>query len=88
MSVILQNSFPLSNLSCNVDNSNGSSLVVAAAAWQQQRRWWRCGVSDSGSSLGVTQWWRWQRNYTIDNEAELMEDNFGNEGEDDNTFRG
>jgi hypothetical protein len=27
-------------------------------------------------------------NYKIDDEAELMEENFGNEGEDDNTFRG
>ncbi len=87
-SVILQNSFSLSNLSCNVDNGNGGSLVVAAAAWQQWRRWWRCGVSDSGGSLGVTWWWRWQCNYEIDNEAELMEDNFGDEGEDDDTFRG
>jgi hypothetical protein len=29
MSVMLQNSFSLSNLSCNVDNGNGGSLVVA-----------------------------------------------------------
>ncbi len=29
MSVMLQNSFPLSNLSPNVDNGNGGSLVVA-----------------------------------------------------------
>jgi hypothetical protein len=87
-SVIIQNSFSLSNLSCNVDNGNGGSLVVAAAAWQQQRRWWRCGVSDTGSSLGVTRQWRWQRNYKIDNEAELMEDNFVDEGEDDDTLRG
>jgi hypothetical protein len=26
--------------------------------------------------------------YKTDNEAELMEENFGDEGEDDNTFRG
>ena len=26
--------------------------------------------------------------YKTDNEAELMEENFGNEGEDDDTFRG
>ncbi len=29
MSVMLQNSFSLSNLSCNVDNGNGGSLVAA-----------------------------------------------------------
>jgi hypothetical protein len=29
MSVMLQNSFSLSNLSCTVDNGNGGSLVVA-----------------------------------------------------------
>jgi hypothetical protein len=29
MSVMLQNSFSLSNLSCNVDNNNDGSLVVA-----------------------------------------------------------
>ncbi len=27
-------------------------------------------------------------NYETDDEAELMEENFGNEGEADNTFRG
>ncbi len=29
VSVMLQNSFLLSNLSCNVDNGNGGSLVAA-----------------------------------------------------------
>ena len=29
MSVMLQNSFSLSKLSCNVDNGNGGSLVAA-----------------------------------------------------------
>ena len=28
MSIMLQNSFSLSNLSCNVDNGNGGSLVA------------------------------------------------------------
>jgi hypothetical protein len=87
-SVILQNSFSLSNISCNVDNGNGSSLVAAAAAWQRQRQWWRRGASESGGSLGVTRRWRRQRDYETDNEAELMEENFGNKGEDDDTFRG
>jgi hypothetical protein len=62
--------------------------VAATAAWQWWRRWWQRGVSDSGGSLGVTWQWRWQLNYKIDNEAELMEENFGNEGEDDDTFKG
>jgi hypothetical protein len=87
-SVILQNSISLSNLSCNIDNSSGSSLVATAAAWQRQRRWWQRGISDNGGSLGVIRQWRWQRNYEIKNEAELMEENFGNKGEDDDTFRG
>ena len=30
MSIMLQNSFSLSNLSCNVDNGDGGSLVAAA----------------------------------------------------------
>jgi hypothetical protein len=89
MSVILQNSFSLSNLSCNVDNRDGGSLVVAAAAWQWQRRWWRRrGVSDSGRSLAVIWRWRWQRDYESGDEAELMEENFGNKEEDEDTFRG
>ncbi len=62
--------------------------MVAAAAWQCQWRWWRHGVSDSGGSLGVTRRWRWPRDYDIDGEAELMEENFGNKGEDDDTFGG
>jgi hypothetical protein len=54
MSVILQNFFSLSNISCNLDNGDGSSLVVAAAAWQRCWRWQWHDVSGSGSSLGVT----------------------------------
>ncbi len=57
--------------------------MAMAAAW-----WWRHGVSGGGSSLGVTRRWRQQRDYKTDNEAELMEENFGNKGEDDNTFGG
>jgi hypothetical protein len=88
MSVILQNSFSLSNISCNVDNGNGSSLVVALAAWQRWQWWWWCGVSGGGSRLGVTWRWRWQHDYKTDDDAELMEENFGNEGEDNDTFGG
>ncbi len=87
-SVFLQNSFSLSNISCNVDNGNGGSLVVAAAAWQHRRRWWRRGVSGGSGSLGVTRQWRRQRDYETDNEEELLEENFDDKGEDDDTFGG
>jgi hypothetical protein len=58
MSALLQNSFSLSNLSCNVDNGNGGSLVEAVAGWQCQQWWWRWqqhGGSGGGGSLVVTQ---------------------------------
>jgi hypothetical protein len=42
----------------------------------------------SGGSLGVTQRWRRQHDYETDDEAELMEENFGNKGEDDDAFGG
>jgi hypothetical protein len=62
--------------------------VVAGAAWQRRQRGRQRGVSGGGGSLGVTQrWWR-QCDYETDNEAELMEENFGNKGEYDNTFGG
>ncbi len=60
-SVILQNSFSLSNISCNVDNGNGGGLLVAVAAWRCRQRWRQHGVSGGGGSLGVTLRWRWQR---------------------------
>ncbi len=63
-----------------------------AAVWWWQRQLgnagWQHGVSDSGGSFGVTRRWRRQRDSDIDNEAELMEENFGNKGEDDDTFGG
>jgi hypothetical protein len=58
MSALLQHSFSLSNLSCNVDNSNGGSLVEAMAAWQcwwWWWQWWQHGGSGGGGSLVVTQ---------------------------------
>ncbi len=88
MSVILQNSFSLSNISCNEDNGNGGSFMVTAAAWQCRWRWQQRGVSGSGGSLGVTWRWKRQRDYKTNYEAELMEENFGNEGEDEDTFGG
>ncbi len=59
MSALLQNSFSLSNLSCNVDKGNGGSLVEAVAGWQHRQWWWRWqrhGGRGSGGSLVVT--WR------------------------------
>jgi hypothetical protein len=54
MSALLQNSYLLSNLSCNVDNGNGGSLVEAVV-WRW--RWQRRVSSEGGDSLVVT----WQR---------------------------
>ncbi len=73
-------------ISCNVDNGNSGSLVVAAAAWQRWRQWRQRGVSGSGGSLGVTWQWRQQCDYKNDNEAELMEENYGNKEEYDDTL--
>ncbi len=66
-----------------------ASIGVAAAA---QQRWWRHQCCEAAA---------WQhdggnirtRDYKVcniepDNEAELMEENFGDEEEDDDTFRG
>ncbi len=42
----------------------------------------------------AARWWQHENeglqvcNYETDDEAELMEENFGNEGEDDDPFRG
>jgi hypothetical protein len=38
MSVMLQNSFSLSNLSCNVDNGDSGSLVVAVHNSDSQKK--------------------------------------------------
>jgi hypothetical protein len=38
--------------------------------------------------MGVTQQWRRQRDYETDDEAELIEENLGGRGEDDDTFMG
>ncbi len=119
MSALLQNSFSLSNLSCNVDYGNISSLVEAVAGWQCRWWWWRWqqhGGSGGGGSLVVTRRQirpalgqrqqhsggggeyqcckvaAWQHdggnmrtrdykvcNYETDDEAELIEENFGGE---------
>ncbi len=67
-----------------------TASIGAAVAAQQQ--WWQYQCCKAAA---------WQQDggdmrmrdykvcyYEIDDEAELMEENFGNEGEDDNTFRG
>ncbi len=62
--------------------------AVAAAQW----RWWRyqCCKAAAWQHNGGDMRTRDYKvcNYKTDDEAELMEENFGNEGEDDNTFRG
>ncbi len=66
-----------------------ASIGAAAAA---QRRWWRhqcCKVATwkhDGGDLRTR--YNKESNYETDDEAELMEENFNNEGEDDDTFRG
>jgi hypothetical protein len=112
MSALLQNSFSLSNLSCNVDNGNGSAMPVAWWQWQwgqlggntamdmasigaaaaaQRRQWWYqcCKMAAWWHNGGVMRTRDYKVcNYETDDKAELMEDNFGDEGEDDDSFRG
>jgi hypothetical protein len=65
------------------------SIVAAAAA---QQRWWRyqCCEAAAWQHNGGNMRTRDYKvcNYKTDDKAELMEENFGNEGEDDDTFRG
>jgi hypothetical protein len=71
------------------NNGDCGSLVVAVATWQHWWWWWQQrGVSGGGGSLGLTQWWRGQHDYKTEDEAELMEENFGNKEEDDDTLGG
>ncbi len=66
-----------------------ASIGEVAAA---QRRWWRyqCCKAAAWQHDGGDMRTRDYKvsNYETDDEAELMEKNFGNEGEDDDTFRG
>ncbi len=66
-----------------------ASIGAAVAA---QRRWWRhqCCKAAAWQHDGGNMRTRDYKvcNYKTDNEAKLMEENFGNEGEDDNTFKG
>jgi hypothetical protein len=64
------------------------SIGAAAAA---QRQWWgyQCCEAAAWQHDGGNMKTRDYKvcNYETDDEAELMEENFGDEGEDDNTFR-
>jgi hypothetical protein len=66
-----------------------ASIGAAAAA---QRRWWRyqCCKTAAWQQNGGNMRTRDYKvsNYKTDDKAELMEKNFGNEGEDDDTLRG
>ncbi len=62
---------------------------MAVAAQQQ---WWRhqcCEVAAWQPDGGNMRTWGYKVcDYETDDEAELMEENIGDEGEDDDTFRG
>ncbi len=62
--------------------------AAAAAQWQ----WWRyqCCEAAAWQHDGGNKRTRDYKvcNYKTDDEAELMEESFGDEGEDDDTFRG
>ncbi len=66
-----------------------ASIGAAATA---QRQWWRhqCWEVAAWQNDGGDMRTRDYKvcNYKTDNEAELMEENFNDEGEDDNTYRG
>ncbi len=66
-----------------------ASIGAAAAV---QWRWWRyqCCEASAWQHDGGNMRTRDHKvcNYETDDEAELMEENFGDEGEDDDTFRG
>ncbi len=68
--------------------NTASIRAVAVAQW----RWWRyqCCEAAAWQHDGGNMRTRDYKvcNYKTDDEAELMEENFGDEGEDDNTFRG
>ncbi len=69
-----------------VDTASIGAVVAA------QRRWWQyqcCKVAawqHDGGNMRTKDYK--VSNYETDDKAELLEKNFGNEGEDDNTFRG
>jgi hypothetical protein len=70
-------------------NTAADTVSIGAAAAAQQR-WWRyqCCKMAAWQHDGGNMRMRDYKvcNYKTDDEAELMEENFGDEGEDDNTF--
>ena len=53
MSVMLQNSFSLSNLSCNVDNGDGDRLVVGVLL-KKERSYLEVSIGDTREhQLGI-----------------------------------
>ncbi len=70
-------------------NTAADTASIGAAA-TAQRRWWRyqcCKVAawkHDGGNMRTRDYK--VCNYKTDDEAELMEENFGDEGEDDNTL--
>ncbi len=74
----------------------GGSMVAdtvsigASAAAQWQWWWYQCCEVAAWQHDGGDMRMRDYKvcNYKTDDETEMMEENFGNEGEDDNTFRG
>ncbi len=74
----------------SVNTVADTASIGAEAAAQQQ--WWRyqCCEAAAWQHNGGDMRARDEKvcNYETNDEAELMEENFGDEGEDDNTFRG
>ncbi len=73
--------------------NTAADMASIGAAVAAQRRWWWwyqcCEVAawqHNGGSMRTRDYK--VSKYKSDDKAELMEKNFGNEGEDDNTFRG
>ena len=68
-----------------------ADMASIGAAVAVQQRWWRyqcCKAAAWQHDGGIMRTRDYKVcNYETDDEAELMDENFGNEGEDDNTFR-
>ncbi len=72
-------------------NTVADTASIGAAAAAQRRRWWyQCCEAAAWQKDGGDMRTRDYKvcSHDTDDDTELMEKNFGNEGEDDNTFRG
>jgi hypothetical protein len=71
--------------------NTAADKVSSGAAMATQQRWWwyqfckTAAWQHDGGDMRTRDYKVY--NYKTDDEAELMEENFGNEGEDDDTFR-